>query len=83
MKRALVKEELNILEVALLDSCSIVNWRSLALSQGGSLDSAVCMFFWLVDEASIGGRSDCATTKDFSKTHSLYRFDSSTWAIWT
>ena len=64
MKRALVKEQLNITGAELLDACSIVDWCSLALSQGGTLDSVVRRFFWLVEEGSIGDRSDCATVRD-------------------
>ena len=37
MKRSLVKEQLKISEVELIDACSIVDWCSLALSQGGLL----------------------------------------------
>ena len=48
-KRALVKEKLKILTTELLDARSIGHWCSLALSQGGTLDSMVCRFFWLVE----------------------------------
>ena len=64
MKRALVKEQLKILAAELLDARSIVDWCSLTLSQGGTLDSVVRRFFWLVEEGSIGDRSDCATVTD-------------------
>ena len=37
VKRALVKEQLKILTIELLDARSIVDWCSLALSQGGLL----------------------------------------------
>ena len=39
--RALVKEPLKISTTELLDACSIVDWCSLTLSQGGTLDSMV------------------------------------------
>ena len=71
MKRALVKKQLNILGVELLDTRSIVDWCSLALSQGGTLDSMVQRFFWLVEEGSIGDRLDCATVRDSSIMHSF------------
>ena len=64
MKRALVKEKLKISTAKLLDARSIVDWCSLALSQGGTLDSVVRRFFWLVEEGSIADRSDCATMRD-------------------
>ena len=83
MKRALVKEQLNILGAKSLDAHSIVDWYSLALSQGGTLDSVVRKLFWLVEEGSIGDRSDCATMRDSSKMHSFQSSDSSTWTIWT
>ena len=83
MKRALVNEQLKILAAKLLDTHIIVNWYSLALSQGGTLDSVVHRFFWLVEEGSIGDRSDCATVRDSSKMHSFQSSDSSTWTIWT
>ena len=38
-------KQLKILEVELLDDHSIVDWCSLALSQGGTLDSVVRRFF--------------------------------------
>ena len=44
MKRALVKEQLNISGAKLLDAPSIVDWCSLALSQGGTLDLVVRRF---------------------------------------
>ena len=37
MKRAQVKEQLNISVAELLDAHSIIDWCSLALSQGGLL----------------------------------------------
>ena len=64
VKRSLVKEQLKISVAELLGSCSIVDWCSLALSQGGTLDSVVPRFFWLVEEGSIGDRLDCATMRD-------------------
>lgn len=64
VKRALVKEKLNISGIELLDAHSIVDWCSLALSQWGTLDSIVHRFFWLVEEGSIGDRSDCAIVRD-------------------
>ena len=64
MKRALVKEQLKILTKKLLDARSIVDWCSLALSQGGTLDSVVHRYFWLVEEGSITDRSDCAIVRD-------------------
>ena len=83
VKRALVKEQLKISAAELLDACSIVDWCSLALSQWGNFYSVVCRFFWLVEEGSIGDRSDCATVRDSSKMHSFRSSDSSTWTIWT
>ena len=59
-----VNEQLKISAVEPLDACSIVDWCSLALSQGGTLDSVVHRFFWLVEEGSIDDRSDCATVRD-------------------
>ena len=64
VKRSLVKEQLNILGVELLNAHSIVDWCSLALSQGGTLDLVVCRFFWLVEEGSIGDRLDDTTVRD-------------------
>ena len=64
VKRALVKEQLKISTTELLDARSIVEWCSLALSQGGTLNSVVHRFFWLVEEGSIGDRSDCAAGRD-------------------
>ena len=64
VKRALVKEQLKILRVELLDAHSIVDWCSLALSLWGTLDLVVHMFFWLVEEGSIANRSYCATVRD-------------------
>ena len=64
VKRALVKEQLKILGAQLLDARSIVNWYSLALPQWGTLDLVVHRFFWLVEEGSIGNRSNCATVRD-------------------
>ena len=64
VKRALVKEQLKILGAELLDACSIVDWCISTLSQGGTLDSAVHKFFWLIEEGAIGDRSYCATIKD-------------------
>ena len=78
MKRALVKEQLNISVAELLDARSIVDWCSLVLSQGGTLDSVVCRFFWLVEEGSIADRLDCAIVRDSSKVHSFRNSDSST-----
>ena len=49
VKRALVKEQLKISGAELLDACSIVDWCSSTLSQGGTLDSVVHRFFWLVE----------------------------------
>ena len=37
VKRALVKGQLKISAAELLDACSIVDWYSLALSEGGLL----------------------------------------------
>ena len=71
VKRALVKEQLKISAAELLDARSIVDWCSLALSQGGSLDSVVRKFFWFVEEGSIGDRSYCATVRDSSKMYSF------------
>ena len=64
VKRALIKEQLKISTTELLDARSIVDWCSLALSQGGTLDSVVHRFFWLVEEGSIGDRSNCAIVRD-------------------
>jgi len=64
VKRAIVKEQLKILATELLDAHSIFDWCSLALSQGGTLDSVVRRFFWLVEEGSIDDRSDCAIVRD-------------------
>ena len=64
MKRVLVKEQLNISAAELIDDRSIVDWCSLALSQGGTLDSMVRRFFWLVEKGSIGDRSNCAIVRD-------------------
>ena len=64
VKRALVKEQLKISTTELLDARSIVDWCSLTLSQGGTLDSVVRRFFWLVEEGSIAYRSDCAIVRD-------------------
>ena len=64
VKRDLVKEQLKISKIELLDARSIVDWCSLALSQGGTLDLVVRRFFWLVEEGSIGDRLDCATVRD-------------------
>ena len=83
MKRALVKEQLKISAAELLDARSIVDWCSLALSQGGTLVSMVGRFFWLVEEGSIADRSNCAIVRDLSKMHSFRSSDSSTWTIWT
>ena len=83
MKRALIKEQLNISTTKLLDAHSIVDWCSLALSQGGTLDSMVHKFLWLVKEGYIADRLDCATVRDSSKMHSLWSSDSSTGTIWT
>ena len=83
VKRALVKEKLKILAVELLDAHSVVDWCSLSLSQGGTLDLVVHSFFWLVEEGSIVDRSDCAIVRDSSKIHSFESSDFSTWTIWT
>ena len=64
VKRALVKKQLKISTAELLDARSIFDWCSLALSQGGTLDSVVCRLFWLVEEGSIGDRSVCAIVRD-------------------
>ena len=64
MKRTLVKEQLKISAEELLDARSIVDLCSLALSQGGTLDSVVHRFFWLVEEGSIDDRLDCAIVRD-------------------
>ena len=65
VKRALVKEQLKISEVELLDAYSTVHWCSLALSQGGTLDLVVHRFFWLVEKgSSIGDRSYCVIARD-------------------
>ena len=70
MKRALVKEQLKISTTELLDARSIFDWCSLALSQGGTFDLVVRRFFWLVEEGSIGDRSDCATMRHQKCIHS-------------
>lgn len=67
----------------LLDARSIVDWCTLALSQGGTQDSTVHRFFWLVEEGTIGDRLDCQTMKESSKIHSFQSSNSSTWTIWT
>jgi hypothetical protein len=71
VKRALVKEQLRISGAILLDAHSIVDWCTLALSQGGTLDSTVRRFFWLIEEGTIGDRLDCQTVRDSSKMHSF------------
>ena len=83
VKRALVKEQLKISREKFSDARSIVDWCSSALSQGGTLDSTVRRFFWLVEEGIVGGRLDCHTIKDSSKMHSFRSSDASTWTIWT
>ena len=83
MKRTLVKEQLKISTTELLDACSIVDWCSLELSQGGDLDSMVHRLCWLFEEGSIANRSNCAIVRDSSKIHSFWSSDSSTWTIWT
>lgn len=64
VKRALVKEQLKVSVAELLNARSIVDWCSLALSLGGTLDSVVHRFFWLVEEGPIANRSDCAIVRD-------------------
>ena len=71
VKRSLVKERLKISGEKFSDARSIVDWCSSALSQGGTLDSTVRRFFWLVEEGTVGGRLDCHTIKDSSKMHSF------------
>ena len=83
MKRALVKKQVKISAVELLDACTIVDWFTSALSQGGTLDSIVYRLFQLVEEGSLGDILDCATVIDSSKMHSFYNSDCSTWTIWT
>ena len=61
---SLVKEKIKISATDLLDARSIVDWCSLTLSQGGTLDLVVHRFFWLVEEGSIGDRLDCSIVRD-------------------
>ena len=82
VKRALVKVQLRISYAILLDACSIVDWCTLALSQGGTLDSTMPRLFWLIEEGAIGDRLDCQKVKDSSKMHSFRSSNSSTWTIW-
>lgn len=83
MKRALVKEQLRILGANFSNARSIVDWCSSTLPNGGTLNSAVTRFFWLVEEGTVGDRLDCQTIKDSSKMHSFLSLDASTWTIWT
>ena len=78
VKRALVKEQVKILGVDLLDAHSIVDWCISTSSQGGTLDSIVHRFFWFVEEGSIGDKSvvlllethkKCIHSRDLTLVH--------------
>ena len=83
LKRALVKEQLRISGANFSNAHSIVDWCSSTLSHGGTLDSAVSRFFWLVEEGTVGDRLDCQMIKDSSKMYSFLSSNASTWTIWT